>query len=115
MNGKDIYQRYVQLFCRECGVASHVFAYPNGQTGDWSDETERILAEANFEGALTTLPGVNNRATPRMRLKRISLDGTDDWPTFIATESGLRGITREIKSKLMRYLGSKKRDVINRY
>ena len=100
---------------RECGVASHVFAYPNGEQSDWTDKTETILAEADFEGALTTISGVNGRATARMRLKRISLDRTDGWPTFVAAESGLRGITREIKSKLMRYLGSKKRDVINRY
>jgi peptidoglycan/xylan/chitin deacetylase (PgdA/CDA1 family) len=82
---------------RECGVVSHVFTYPNGEPGDWTDETEKILAEADFAGALTTIPGVNGRATPRMRLKRISMDRTEDWPEYIATESGLRGILQKLK------------------
>lgn len=84
---------------KNAGDVSQIFAYPNGQHDDWSPEIETVLAESGFKGALTTLPGSNTGGTPAFRLRRISMDGTDDWNTFLATESGVRGFIQNIRSR----------------
>lgn len=80
---------------RACGAPSRIFAYPNGNSGDWSDYTEDVLAEAGFVGALTTLEGSNSCVTPPMRLRRIAMDGTGPY-SFAAVASGMRIYARYI-------------------
>ena len=80
-----------------CTLVSRVFAYPNGQPGDWTNDIEDMLIKHDFDSALTTVEGTNGASAPRMRLKRISMDDTDDWDSFVAAESGLRGILQELK------------------
>ncbi len=69
---------------------SSVFAYPNGQSGDWNADTERILEEAGFTHALTTFEGVNTAYTKPYHLKRFALDGTEDMALFANVVSGVR-------------------------
>lgn len=83
---------------RLCGKISTVFAYPNGQIGDWNEETERTVISSGFEAALTTIEGVTTRKTHPLRLKRITMDGTDDGPTFAVITSGVRAYLRRAKS-----------------
>lgn len=71
---------------------SKVFAYPNGQAGDMDETTAAIVRECWFDAALTTLPGVNDTATDAYMLKRFTLDGTDKFPFFVVTASGVRTI-----------------------
>lgn len=78
------------------GDISSVFAYPNGQENDWTPEIEKILDAEDFIGALTTISGTNDAFSPRFALKRISMDNTDDWDSFIAAESGFRGILQNL-------------------
>ncbi len=41
----------------ELGAAPKLFAYPNGQPGDYRAETERLLGDAGFQAAVTMSPG----------------------------------------------------------
>lgn len=72
------------------GKISRVFAYPNGQLDDWNEEIERIVGDAGFNSALTTIEGTNGRSTHPMRLKRMALDATDAGPGFAVIVSGVR-------------------------
>lgn len=79
-------------------TVSHVFAYPNGQLGDWTDKTEQIVRDASFTAALTTVQGVNTRETNLFRLKRITMDGTDAGVATVASiVAGVRLYLSKIK------------------
>lgn len=81
---------------------SAVFAYPNGQPGDWTDATERNATESGFSAALTTVEGVNTRKTPPMRLRRMTMDGTsDDLAQFASIVSGVRLYISQLKHLML--------------
>jgi peptidoglycan/xylan/chitin deacetylase (PgdA/CDA1 family) len=46
------------------------FAYPNGKSGDYNAHTMDILKQSDFFTAVTTEPGVNDKATDRFQWKR---------------------------------------------
>lgn len=73
-----------------CGAVSTVFAYPNGQTGDVSDETRELVRAAGFSAALTTVPGRNTPTTDPWSLHRVTLDASGSFPFFTATVTGAR-------------------------
>lgn len=75
---------------------SPVFAYPNGQRGDWSNETTAILERTGFSHALTTIEGVNTARTHRYELRRMVLDGTEKMTVFANVVSGVRLFLRSI-------------------
>ncbi len=79
------------------GSCSPIFAYPNGQPGDFDEGTEKLLRDAGFSAALTTIPGFNTLRTNHFSLRRITLDGTDDFATFLATVSGARALLTSMK------------------
>jgi peptidoglycan/xylan/chitin deacetylase (PgdA/CDA1 family) len=70
--------------------ASPAFAYPNGQRGDWNEDTETVLAAHGFTYALTTLEGVNTKKTRPLQLHRIVLDGTERMSVFANVVTGVR-------------------------
>lgn len=49
------------------GVAVDLFAYP---WGEWNEGLAEEVAASGYAAALTTLAGVNTKATPRMALRR---------------------------------------------
>jgi peptidoglycan/xylan/chitin deacetylase (PgdA/CDA1 family) len=77
---------------------SNVFAYPNGQKGDWDTHTMHALKDAHMTHALTTLEGFNTNDTNPYELRRIVLDGTDDFATFANVLSGVRLWLKLIRS-----------------
>ena len=80
-----------------CTNVSAVFAYPNGQRGDWNDAVEKEIVQAEFAGALTTIEGVNTAHTHPLRLRRIALDATDNGPAFALIVSGVRLYLRTLR------------------
>lgn len=63
---------------RECrdylsamGFPQRSFCYPNGQAEDYSDTTLKVLQDAGYEIAFTTIEGVNTAATNPLELRRI--------------------------------------------
>lgn len=79
-----------EVLQREIGSISGIFAYPNGQQGDWDLRAERILVEIGCTGAVTTLEGANATGTHPFRLRRFALDATDEGWAFAAIASGVR-------------------------
>ena len=47
------------------------FAYPNGETADFTPEHEVLVAKAGSESACSTIYGVNDERTNRYALRRI--------------------------------------------
>src|SRR5271157_4839068 len=50
-----------------------LFAYPNGQTEDFTTETKRILKELGFRCGLSTQPGLNQTGTDPFALRRVGV------------------------------------------
>jgi hypothetical protein len=46
------------------------FAYPNGKPGDFNETHERLIAEAGFDSACSTILGLNDAQTDRYALRR---------------------------------------------
>lgn len=61
-----------------CGVAPTAFAYPNGQPGDFTEETQRILRRQGFTLAFAASEGLNGAQADRLALRRFS--GRADVP-----------------------------------
>jgi peptidoglycan/xylan/chitin deacetylase (PgdA/CDA1 family) len=69
--------------CRErieamCGVPPRLFAYPNGQQGDFTAETQAIVRQQGFEAAFSAVEGTNGQGADRMALRRFS--GRSEFP-----------------------------------
>ncbi len=47
------------------------FAYPNGELGDFTVEHEKLVAQAGFESASSTILGLNDSRTNRYALRRM--------------------------------------------
>lgn len=79
------------------GKISQVFSYPNGQKNDFNEEIKEILRNYGFCGGLTTIAGLNNLNSDPFSLKRLSMDGTNDFVIFIVTISGIKFFLQKIK------------------
>jgi len=55
------------------GIKVNHFAYPNGRTDDFTDETVRIIKDSGYASACTTAHGINTGTIDLYRLKRVSI------------------------------------------
>ena len=94
---EEIIESY-RLLDKRVGNPLPIFAYPNGQREDFSDETAAILRRHGFRAALTTIPGTVDRASNPFALPRFSLDGSDDLRFLRLTISGVRKKMQDIRS-----------------
>jgi peptidoglycan/xylan/chitin deacetylase (PgdA/CDA1 family) len=65
-----------------------MFSYPFGQFDDFSNQTDRVLAEAGYELAVTTIWGTRNGAKNLFRLRRVFLSELDSLDTVRAKIEG---------------------------
>jgi hypothetical protein len=93
-------ERSLSVLEQHCTASSSVFAYPNGQPGDMTEETRALVAEAGFTAAVTTIPGWNTSATDPFMLRRFTLDASDSFELFVLTVTGTRHV---ITSLFRRY------------
>lgn len=64
-----------KLIERKLGACPH-FAYPNGQTGDWNQDTLELLRELGWSVAWTTIPRpVRSESDEPFALPRLSVHG----------------------------------------
>ena len=59
-----------------------LFAYPFGSYGSWDPATLAVLRRAGFQGAFTTVFGLNTPSTDPFLLKRTRVSWTDPGPEF---------------------------------
>jgi len=69
------------------GAPAATLAYPNGTALDYDSDTLAAARAAGYLGAVTTIDGWNDRATPRLELRRFVMDPVRGW-------NGLRGVVR---------------------
>jgi len=86
---------------KEIGQPVHLFAYPNGQPGDFNEATQRLVESLGFEAAFTTIHGRNRFNTDRFALRRLWIGPNDDLPIFEAKLAGVFDVLRPMK----RFLG----------
>jgi peptidoglycan/xylan/chitin deacetylase (PgdA/CDA1 family) len=94
---EEIIESY-RLLKKRIGNPLPIFAYPNGQSEDFSPETAAILQRHGFQAALTTIPGTINQMSRPFALPRFSLDGSDDLRFLRLTISGIRKKMQDIRS-----------------
>jgi len=75
-SGMEVQAREIES-CRdrilaETGVAPKHFAYPNGQRGDYTEQTKALVRASGFEAAYSTSRGLNGPETDRLELRRMS-------------------------------------------
>jgi peptidoglycan/xylan/chitin deacetylase (PgdA/CDA1 family) len=73
------------------------FAYPNGQSHDFSPDVSSLVREAGMEVAFTLLPGPTRYSTIRknpLAIRRIFLIYHDSLPRFVIKISGLARLFR---------------------
>jgi peptidoglycan/xylan/chitin deacetylase (PgdA/CDA1 family) len=68
-----------------------LFAYPNGRSGDFTEETVDIVREEGFAGAVTALPGLVRQGVDRFRIPRIAVGPKAGRAHFALRASGLIG------------------------
>jgi peptidoglycan/xylan/chitin deacetylase (PgdA/CDA1 family) len=77
---------------RETGRPVFAFAYPNGQSADFSQAILETVRSTGFEMAFTLLPGPTRLGMVRknpLTIRRIFLMYTDTFPRFVAKLFGL--------------------------
>ncbi len=66
-----------------------IFAYPNGGTSDYNDDTVAELKDAGFTAALTTRPAFVSTTDTPFELPRLTMDGANDISRTRLILSGL--------------------------
>jgi peptidoglycan/xylan/chitin deacetylase (PgdA/CDA1 family) len=87
----------------ELGQAPRHFAYPNGSHADFGERDVRLVREAGFETATTSIEGVNRRGADPYRLRRYNVhedrfrapSGRLSRALFFSETSGMLGWLRE--------------------
>ena len=70
---RDEIRRSVNMVQDLTGRPCHLFAYPNGRSEDFDEETIGLLEAYGIRASLTAIPGPNDAGTPLMRLRRYSI------------------------------------------
>jgi peptidoglycan/xylan/chitin deacetylase (PgdA/CDA1 family) len=73
----------------ETGQPCRLFAYPNGEMGDFDDESRRLLAATSVVGAVTTVPGLVARTADVWELPRVLVGADAGRAKFDLLSSGL--------------------------
>jgi len=74
-----------------CNLArvSPTFAFPNGRVEDFDERSIAVLRRAGTVAALSTIAGLNDRATDSFALRRISVGDGLSYNAFRLQTSGL--------------------------
>ena len=74
------------------------FSYPNGEKGDFDDQSKRILKDLGFRCALTSVMGSNDIKDEVFELKRLNIHNDGNFTGFICTLSSGGRFLRRIKN-----------------
>jgi hypothetical protein len=84
------------VLCRQYGLAINAISYPHG---DYSDRDIALCRQAGYDCGITVDFGFNTVNTDRFRLKRLSINDTNDINELIVKASGLWDWVRTILGK----------------
>jgi peptidoglycan/xylan/chitin deacetylase (PgdA/CDA1 family) len=66
-----------------------LFAYPNGEAGDFTTETQQLLRDLGYVCAVATQPGLNDSTGDRYALRRVHVGADTDLRAFRLRMIGL--------------------------
>lgn len=89
----------------ELGEAPRHFAYPNGRAEDFSERDIRLVREAGYQSAVSTVEGINRADTDRFKLRRYNVHqgrfrtpwGRMSQAVFFSETSGLLSLLRTFR------------------
>ena len=79
--------------------AAPVFAYPNGRSRDFTDETVAVLRECGIAAAVTTVDGLHDTRDDPYRIRRIAIGADTGYYEFKARLSGLYYARRRLAGR----------------
>ena len=91
---------------RELGVSATAFSYPNGASGDFTEAHQRMVADAGFRAAFSTIPGLALPGGDVCALPRTCL-AREPWPRFVLRMAGLDDLIAYARSARRRGRGPK--------
>ena len=86
----------------ELGRPVESFAYPYGEPADVSALVARVVQDCGYRCALTGVPGTVNLGDDAFQLRRVSVDGRDDWPKFTGKLAGVSQFLRSAGKAVFR-------------
>ena len=86
----------------ELGGPVDSFAYPYGEPADVSAKVANVVRECGYRCALTGVPGTVGLGDDAFQLKRVSIDGRDDWPKFTGKLAGVSQFFRSTGKAVFR-------------
>jgi peptidoglycan/xylan/chitin deacetylase (PgdA/CDA1 family) len=86
---------------RVLGRKVSLFSYPSGGSRDYNDVVKRLVREAGFDCAVTTMNGDNGPDSDMFELRRIGLSHENSFTVFMVKSSGmLNSLLRIIKGRM---------------
>ena len=82
---------------RQLGHPVRAFAYPIGQLQHIGDNAIRVVQQAGYEWALTTLYGFNTPRSDPYLLQRTEVDVNQHWLVLAAEAAGLWGVVSRMR------------------
>jgi peptidoglycan/xylan/chitin deacetylase (PgdA/CDA1 family) len=87
------------------GTSCDLFAYPNGQRGDFTSGTQRLVSELGKVCAFAGIEGRVNRNFDPFAMRRISVHDRMGLREFMLRTTGAVGVAKSIKAGLRGVLG----------
>jgi len=97
---KEEIEKSKEILEKEYNLNINAIAYPNG---DYSNRDIKIAKEAGYECGITVDYGFNNQNSNIFKLKRISVNDTDDINELIVKASGLWAFLNTRNGKKQKY------------
>lgn len=85
---------------RELQAPVRLFSYPNGELGDFNEETRSLVKECGYDAACTSVYGPNLPISDRFALRRIWIGPNDSLPIFSAKLVGIFPLRTRLKQAL---------------
>jgi len=94
---------------------SRLFCYPNGEYGDFDNQTRKLVKEFGFSCALTNVSGVNDKYTDLYELKRICINSKMDLLKFSLSLTRVFELVAYPKKSTWKLLSTLKNNIRNKY
>ena len=85
---------------KEYGISVNAIAYPNG---DYSDRDINLVKKAGYKCGITVDHGFNNLETDLFRLKRLSVNDTNDLNELIVKSTGIWSFFKTLNGSFQSY------------
>lgn len=92
-----------EIIEKKTGRPCRLFCYPNGERGDFNEETKRRLKEAGYLAGLTTVFGANDAESDPLELKRIGAPHRGGRVEFVMNLYGVTQFLSDLKQCLLKF------------